>query len=543
MESINKNKLKICAWISTCALTFLISRGSILYILLGIVLSSITSYILIFHKKILDKIYFPKQKIELILFSVFTILSLEVFVKSFASTYINSQKFQAISKKIALENNVLLIKLIAIFIGLISAFALFLFWSYFIKKYYIELDRFFKNLKKDEKISLTIFLLFFSTLAVFTFTKTNLFYMPESSGKIYNYDILFTSDTAYQYISNVFMNIGAPENDLRQPLFGLYSLPIGTSAYIISKIFFFIPNSFGLFLQIFQILMLGISLILLGRLMKLEKPFEKVLFYIFISVSYSFLIWSLPLEQYVICYFFLILFVYDSLGKRKYENLLYIGATGTLLTSGIVFPLLFHKIDIKSIAKKILEIGLLFLTTIILIGQSAIIFSSISRFLTLTKYMGIRLDFIDKFKQFSNFVYMCFLTPKTLIKNIDGKISIQLEPVTSVNIFGLLLLIFMIIGIIFYYKDKFMRICFGWVVFSFIILCIIGWGTEENGLILYGLYFSWAYVALTFKILQKLFKSKKIFYPIMMIIILTMSIINITGFKKLVDFGIQYYSK
>ena len=39
------------------------------------------------------------------------------------------------------------------------------------------------------------------------------------------------------------------------------------------------------------------------------------------------------------------------------------------------------------------------------------------------------------------------------------------------------------------------------------ILCIIGWGTMENGLVLYSLYFAWAFLILIYKLLKRVFEK------------------------------------
>ena len=65
----------------------------------------------------------------------------------------------------------------------------------------------------------------------------------------------------------------------------------------------------------------------------------------------------------------------------------------------------------------------------------------------------------------------------------------------------LCILTFFIVNI----KDKLNRISFYWVIFSFIILCVVGWGTLENGLILYALYFSWAIVILMYNLIKQIF--------------------------------------
>ena len=112
---------------------------------------------------------------------------------------------------------------------------------------------------------------------------------------------------------------------------------------MISSILFFIPDSYALFLQILQIGLVGVSIILISRLLGIKKSVEKIIFYLFLSCSYSFIVFSLFLEQYIISSFYLILFIYISLNGKQYQKAIFIGAVGTMLTSGVLLPLLFKK--------------------------------------------------------------------------------------------------------------------------------------------------------------------------------------------------------
>ena len=45
------------------------------------------------------------------------------------------------------------------------------------------------------------------------------------------------------------------------------------------------------------------------------------------------------------------------------------------------------------------------------------------------------------------------------------------------------------------FGDFFSKICFAWVLFSVVLLAIVGYGASENGFILYSYYFSWAFIS------------------------------------------------
>ena len=74
------------------------------------------------------------------------------------------------------------------------------------------------------------------------------------------------------------------------------------------------------------------------------------------------------------------------------------------------------------------------------------------------------------------------------------------------------------------------------------LLVILGYGTRENGLILYSLYFNWAFVSLIFLLLKKLLQNKKkIFITISIILIVLLVIFNINGLIDLIQFGLQNF--
>ena len=79
---------------------------------------------------------------------------------------------------------------------------------------------------------------------------------------------------------------------------------------------------------------------------------------------------------------------------------------------------------------------------------------------------------------------------------------------------------------------------------SVFMLLIFGWGTQENGLILYALYFGWAFFVLLFQLLEKI-ESKlnaPFLTPIVTIIAVSILLmVNIPGMMEMVHFAVQYY--
>lgn len=376
---------------------------------------------------------------------------------------------------------------------------------------------------------------------IILFNMTNSFYLPTQNGYVREYDVVYTADTGSHLWDNVWMNISAAENDIRQPLFGVFAIPFAVIPFIISKVLFFIPNCYAILMALIQVLLLGYISVLIARLLKINS-LEKTLFFILCTFTYPFVLFALNMEQYVFATFWLVLFIYDVLTDRKNIELLYVASTGSMLTSGVFFYLLSESKKIKEWIKDIFKVAIKFLMISVVAGQFIIFVQLIPSLNALSRFSGTEILFYEKVLQFFNFVSSCFFAPKTIIDTMNfNHISWQLAPVETINIFGIVLLVLVLLGFMLNRKDKFAQICMMWVIFSFVILCLIGWGTQENGLILYTLYFSWAYVSLVILFLRKILKNDKFRNFTYLIFITMMVTINIPAIYDLIKFGLEYY--
>ena len=88
-----------------------------------------------------------------------------------------------------------------------------------------------------------------------------------------------------------------------------------------------------------------------------------------------------------------------------------------------------------------------------------------------------------------------------------------------------------------------MQICFAWVIFSILLLGVMGWGAAEDGLILYTFYFAWAFICLMFKGIERMLsKVPKIRNSVYSLAIATIIVVNVNIMVQIVQFGIKYYS-
>lgn len=413
---------------------------------------------------------------------------------------------------------------------------------FFIKKIIPIIKRFFCGLSKNEKKYLIIISslgLFISIVIPFV---TTAFSIPMHDNKLCIYDVIYTSDSGAITYEDAFFNVSYVENDIRQPLFGIFSLPFSIIGKFIAEILFFVPERYDYVsaMTFIQFVLLSVSTILISRMLKLKEE-DKKYFYLLFSISFSYMIFSIILEQYVIGLFYLILTCYCFYEKKLKPNYLYVGTVGTMLTSGIVFPLIS---EIKNLKKYIIDAFkclAVFLSVLTVGGQFPQIFLVFTNFNSLTSTFAKKMGFVDKFYQFINFVKGILIAPKGKIIEVFNHPSYQLVEVKNIMIIGIFILLIVIVGYVLNRKNKFVNFCMLWVIFSAILLLFIGWGTSENGLILYSLYFAFAYLSLFYLFFRCVIKNDKIFGIFMLLLCLIILTCNIQELINIFSFAIKNY--
>ena len=431
-------------------------------------------------------------------------------------------------------------------LALISVLAMqiFFIWSYNILLKLAE--KIYANLCKSEKVFIIICCVLSVICLTYIYNQTTVFYRPynDSNGATF-YGVLYSADSSLEVGGNSDSNIsvGAEENDIRQPLFGVFALPFATLSLALSKILFFIPNSYPIILQIIQILSLQISFILLAKLLKLNK-ISHVLFLLLMLLRYPSFFFTLTLEQYIFPTFWLMVFIYAALseGENQDEHVYFIAASGSLLTSSAFFPLLF--INNKDKAFNLLSKVLLkALAILIILGRFFILPHSVITIpALLNNFGGSKISFTDKLLQFINFVASCIITPATSVSLVNDRFKYGLSAVDTVNIIGVVLIALALLGFALNYKNKLAQVCISWIGFSFVLLAIVGWGSKENCMLLYTLYFSWAFVTLAVLAFERLFaKLNVVRYSLYSAFIVALLYVNLPGICDVISFGIKYY--
>ena len=397
------------------------------------------------------------------------------------------------------------------------------------------------NVSNIEKFIYSILLILTFGYMIFSYTKSQAFYEPN-----HYYDIIYTSDSPALIRDSVYLSLTHLENDIRQPLFAVFSAPFFGIPYLITKVFKSSIMIQAVLINIIQIILLFISNFLLTKILNLNST-KRICFILISSCTYTYLLFTLMQEQYIMAYFWLILCIYFIIKEKPNRITLY-GAGGTLLTSMILLPLMSKKSPIKQFKKWILDIikyGLEFTVLLLTFCRFDVIFNLLQKYLTLSQFTGRTIPFTDKIYQYTEFIKNCFISPRAGINTtLYDYISWQLNQVTNISIIGVIILILVAISIIINKDKKISLLAAGWIAFSIIILVILGWGTKENGLILYSLYFGWPYFILLFQLIEKIEQKLKVNFLLPSITIITSIIlltINIPAIIEMIKFAIKYY--
>lgn len=464
----------------------------------------------------------------------------------FKDMLMGTDGFVLICKNLNITNTILS-SVISIFIMLLSLYSIYILLTLLYSRIGIDIRDIFKESSSSDKVAIMIILSAFLAFTTYSFANTQAFY-----GTNADFGVIYSSDSSDIVRHNVYMDLTNIQNDLRQPLFAVFASPFVGAGYLISlPLSVFCPYATPLIMNYCQIILLVLANFMIVKLMKLNSIQRTMLMIIF-SLTYTTLLSSVMMEQYIVAYFWLIYMVYKIVTYGKAGKLEYVGASGSLLTSSIFLPLT-SNYSIKNWKMSFRDM----LKYIIAVFISICLFNRCDLFLSLTRqvnlfleftgkniYTGKSVSFLNKLEQYSAFVSNCFIHPNASISYVLKYPTWQLSEVHSFNIAGIIIFVVAIAGFILNRKNKLCQISLFWVAFSFLLLALVGWGSAENGMILYSLYFSWAFVVLVYSFILSVSKkiNLKIFVPIFsFIVIAVMVVLNFSAICDLLEFAIKCY--
>lgn len=402
------------------------------------------------------------------------------------------------------------------------------------------------KITQTERIVYSLIFLCAAAVVCSVFSQTDAFYGAMINGET-AYDIVYTSDSSYLVRGNAYLVLSHGENDLRQPLFAVFSAPFLGAPYLLGRLL-----GGKLFVMAFlqncvQIAILLTANLVLADILRLS-PVRRICFMLLLSATYMFFLFSLMMEQYIVAYFWLILCLW-CINERKQDFFVMCGAGGSLLTSMILLPAMYGpqpgKEGLRKWIRDVSRKGAAFVLTMLALCRFDVFFGITSKMVQLNRYIGTNVAAMDKLFQYTAFVRDCFIAPAARRDvSIQDYAAWQLIVPEGLCIAGIALLVAAIVSAVLNRKKRSSVISAGWVVFSFVILFLMGWGTQENGLILYALYFGWAFFVLLFQLVEKIEDHMKICYLIPAVTVVAGGYLlywNLTEIGKLIRFATDFY--
>lgn len=403
----------------------------------------------------------------------------------------------------------------------------------------------FRTFRRSEWLFYALLTLALLIYAAWVFTLSNGFYSANNGG----YDIVYTADTDALYNNMSFLSLTFVENDLRQPLFALFSMPFAGVPYVVSHLLGLTPALTAILFNSVQVLLLMAGHLMLTALVG-RTPLRRMAFLLLLCASYTTLLNAIMVEQYVTAYFWLMLTVVAICQGMQSTLLPFLGAGGSLLTSAALAPWCSCHSLRRTPLRWLSDMGKLTLSSVLLViafGRFDVLYSIAEKIASLAKFTGSDSSFSSRFDQYTSFLHDCFLAPAAGIAQgsaPDGILSWRLDVVSSLHPMGVVLMLLLIFSAWFHRHQRLCQVAFYWSVFSCVLLAVIGWGTWESGLILYSLYFCWCFLLLLFRLLEWLAEKLHAAWlvPVASLLgALFMLSQNVPAMQALIDYCVTYF--
>lgn len=375
------------------------------------------------------------------------------------------------------------------------------------------------------------------------FSATDAFY-----GTAFEYDVIYTSDSPAIVAGNAYLVLTHLQNDIRQPLFAVFGAPFLGIPYLLGRLAGGSAVVSAVLMNSVQVGMLFAANFILTKVLELDAR-KRICWMVLSCCTYTHLLFCLMMEQYIIAYFWLVLCIYVICKFRQPDRFSLWGAGGTLLTSMVLLPLMSGKHPIREFKAWFLDmvrIGMEFVAVMLIFCRFDVIFGLVKTLSELNTFTGHSLTWQDKLYQYTAFVSGIFMAPEAGegIAFTDAHISWQMEPICAVSTVGIAIVLLALLSAVLNWKKKSTRIAIGWIGFSMVMLVGLGWGTAENGLILYALYFGWAYFVLLFQLAEWIEEMTRVKWLIPAVSAVTgvcLLCVNIPAIAETISFAITNF--
>lgn len=325
------------------------------------------------------------------------------------------------------------------------------------------------------------------------------------------YDVLFTTDSGAIYAQDCFLNFTSTENDLRQPYFALLGLPFGMVATVVSWILPWLSHPYAIGIEFAQ----GMAILFMGYLLADivgAHGREKYVVLAGFVLCFSQLFFLLLVEQYVVGTFYLLCTVFLLKHRSRLATPVCALSAGGMLTSLALAPwCVFQGEKGRSAPTALLDAlkqclcGIGFILLFFAVSGQIVQLDPayISERIQLYTGFSENVDFFDRLCQYTNFTANLFL-PSHSEWSFSGYFHYSLIAPASLRIEGVVLLLLAVAAFVLCRKERAAWLCGYWILFSLLLFLVVGYGTAENGLILYSHYFAWSFLGLYYMAIRKL---------------------------------------
>lgn len=397
-------------------------------------------------------------------------------------------------------------------------------------------SRLFAGTGRCERGALGLLVLALAVFSAAAFSASEAFYATA-----HNYDVLYTADSPYLLKGNTWLNLTFAENDLRQPLFAVFAAPFMGGVYALAQL---LPSGSWLnpwLLNLPQLGLLVLSFYMLSALLAAKAGAPRLAITVSLCALYPSLLFSLMMEQYIVAVFWLLLFVYMAVEELPGRGGVLVAAAGSLLTSAAMLPALWRWDKPRPVRRALLQslaaAGLgAFL--ILVCFRLDVVLNLATSVENLSSYTGGNISLMGRMRQYIGFAAGCFEPPLAEETMALGYPSWQLLRAEGIRPDGVAVLCLCALGAFWGRRERLVQISAWWCLFSVLLLVGMGWGTAENGLILYGLYFSWAFYVLVRRAIVQPGRWQTAADWLLALFLL---VLNVPGMAALLGFAVNSY--
>lgn len=366
---------------------------------------------------------------------------------------------------------------------------------------------------RHEFIFLACFMAASITFSAWAFTAAPILYDGARYGGL-QADVVYLFDSQYHMTLDSFFRVGSVENDIRNLFFGLSALPVAAPCRVLGGLLELASGMdfYAYLLAWAQCAAVAGSILLFSRAACGSMPGQIGLCILF-ACCYSTVLNTIILEQYAFPLFWMAAFVYLHGSGRTgpMSDACYVLAAGGITSASLLaVPAMLD--DKKRAPVFIKNAAAGAAAALCLSGQPASLLRSARALPTTAMFFGIGVPAGNILKQFTVFVRSIFLQPSVKAFSVspwfdldgDAYAAYWLSDDLAFDAIGIGLFVIAAISVFVNRDDRFCRSCAWWAGASVLILAVLGWGSYENGFVIYVLHFGWAYICLAFKLLDRL---------------------------------------